>query len=239
MVRYDWSSGDRNHTTETGDTMRQDTRQVLRGIPVFAGELPTFDVAGAPLRPEELFVSWLEHALAAGVREPHAMTVSTVGDDGMPSARVLILKNVGSDGWQFAAHAASPKGQDLTARPVAALTFYWPEQARQIRVRGRVVPATPEASAADFLARPLGSRAEASLGRQSQPLDDPAELASAVEQAAAVIAGKPEFVVPEWTLFTLTADSVEFWQGDEERRHTRLEYLAGPGGSWTTRTLWP
>ncbi|GIF02606.1 pyridoxine/pyridoxamine 5'-phosphate oxidase [Actinoplanes siamensis] len=156
--------------------MTTSTRDRLRALPVFAGELPTFDPSTAPPRPDQLFLRWLTEAVDAGVREPHAMTLSTLGPDGIPSARVLILKNVDEHGWQFAVHAASPKGRDLSRHPVAALTFYWPLRGRQVRVRGHVHPAPPELSAADFLARPPASRAEASLGRQSQPLLDPAHL---------------------------------------------------------------
>lgn len=215
-----------------------DIRECLRGLAVFAGELPTFDAARAPERPETLFVDWLTAAIDAGVREPHAMTLSTIGADGVPSARVLILKNVDEHGWQFAVHAASPKGRDLSRHPAAALTFYWPAQARQIRVRGPVSPAPADRSAADFLARPAGSRAEASLGRQSQPLADRDTLDRAVEQARDRIANDPGFVTPEWTLHTLAADQVEFWQGDQQRKHTRLRYARGESG-WVRELLWP
>ena len=213
-------------------------RDYLRGLPVFAGDLPTFDPAQAPERPAELFVAWLVEAVDAGVREPHAMTLSTVGADGVPSARILIVKNVDESGWQFAVHAASPKGQDLSRHPAAALTFYWPSQARQVRVRGAVRAEPAERGAADFLARPEGSRAEASLGRQSQPLADRAALDLAVGQARARIAADPGFVTPHWTLYTLAADQVEFWQGDRQRQHTRLRYAAGETG-WRRELLWP
>jgi pyridoxamine 5'-phosphate oxidase len=209
-------------------------RDYLRGLPVFAGDLPAFDPSAAPDRPDELFVTWLSAAVAAGVREPHAMTLSTVGPDGVPSARILILKNVDEAGWQFAVHAASPKGQDLLRHPAAALTFHWPAQARQIRLRGPVRPATAEQSAADFLARPPASRAEASLGRQSRPLPDRAAL----DEALAAVALVPGQVVPEWTLYTLAPAEAEFWQGDEQRRHTRLRYTRTAAG-WHRELLWP
>ncbi|MET0492594.1 MAG: pyridoxamine 5'-phosphate oxidase family protein [Actinoplanes sp.] len=140
-------------------------RQFLRSLPVFAGDLPTFDPARAPEQPEELFTTWL---VDAGIREPHAMTLSTIGADGNPSARILISKNVDALGWQFAVHAQSPKGRDLTRHRAAALTFYWPALARQVRVRGPVTAEPADRSAA--------SRAEASIGRQSQPLADPRDL---------------------------------------------------------------
>ncbi|BCY11298.1 pyridoxal 5'-phosphate synthase [Actinoplanes sp. L3-i22] len=209
-------------------------RDYLRALPVFAGELPSFNPSGAPGRPDELFVTWLYAAVSAGVREPHATTLSTVGADGIPSARILIVKNVDADGWQFAVHGASPKGQDLVRHPAAALTFHWPAQARQIRLRGPVRAASPAESAADFLARPPASRAEASLGRQSQPLDDRADLDKALA-AVDLPAGR---AIPEWTLYTLAPSEVEFWQGDKQRKHTRLRYIRAAAG-WSRELLWP
>ncbi|SNY37076.1 pyridoxine/pyridoxamine 5'-phosphate oxidase [Paractinoplanes atraurantiacus] len=206
-------------------------RDYLRALPVFAGELPAFDPSAAPSSPSELFAEWLVAAVEAGVREPHAMTLSTAG----ANARVLILKNVDQRGWQFAAHAASPKGRELSQDPRAALTFYWSPQGRQIRVRGPVHPSPPEESAADFLARSPGARAEASLGRQSRPLTDRATLDNAVREAQRGIEG---YVEPHWTLYTLAPGQVEFWQADKDRKHTRLRYSRTPSG-WTRGLLWP
>jgi pyridoxamine 5'-phosphate oxidase len=213
-------------------------RTYVRGLEVFAGELPSFDPGTAPERPETLFVDWLTTAVDAGVREAHAMTVSTIGTDGSPSARVLLLKNVDARGWRFAAHASSPKGRDLTGHPAAALTFYWPQQGRQIRVRGPVERGSAQSSAADFLARPPASRAEASIGRQSQPLEDRQTLDVVSKQALERIAEDPGLVVPEWTLYTVRAEQVEFWQADKQRKHTRLRYERH-GDTWTRGQLWP
>lgn len=205
---------------------------------MFAGELPVFDPATAPDRPEELFVAWLTEAVAARVREPHAMTLSTLGVDDIPDARVLLLKNVDAEGWQFASHRNSPKGRELDELSAAALTFLWREQGRQIRVRGRVVTAAPEDSAADFLARSPAARAETLSGRQSQPLHDRRQLVLAAEEAAERLAREPDLVVDEWTLYTVRAQQVEFWQADRNRRHTRLQYLRD-GESWQRHELWP
>jgi pyridoxamine 5'-phosphate oxidase len=213
-------------------------RAYLRGLEVFAGELPAFDPDAAPERPETLFVEWLTTAVEAGVREPHAMAVSTIGTDGTPSARILLLKNVDARGWQFAAHSASPKGRDVAEHPVASLTFYWPQQARQIRVRGPVEPESAQESAADFLARSIGSRAEASTGRQSQPLEDRQTLDLTVKQTLERITNDPGLVLPEWILYSVRAQQVEFWQGDKQRKHTRLRYERD-GENWTRGQLWP
>lgn len=213
-------------------------RTFLRNLPVFEGDLLGFEPNEAPARPEELFAQWLADAVGAGVREPHAMTLSTIDVDGAPSARVLILKNVDADGWQFAVHGASPKGRALAAHPVAALTFYWSPQARQVRVRGPVTAEPPERSAADFLARPVGSRAEALSGKQSQPLDSRQSVDLSAEQALERLSREPGLVDPEWTLYTLRAEEVEFWQGDRDRKHTRLRYTRS-GSSWHRELLWP
>ncbi|WP_327293454.1 pyridoxine/pyridoxamine 5'-phosphate oxidase [Streptomyces sp. NBC_01198] len=215
-----------------------DLRELLRGLDVFSGDLPEFDLDALPADPRELFLDWLLDAVRAGVREPHAMTLSTLGADGDPSARVLIVKDVSPDGWHFAADAGSPKGRELAGHPAAALTFYWSPLARQVRVRGRVTAGAGDTGAADFLARSPGARAEALLGRQSTPLPDLATRDAAVRAAAARIAREPGRVAPGWTLYTLRPDSVEFWQGDRDRRHTRVDYTRTDDG-WKRGLLWP
>ncbi|MGW9453726.1 pyridoxine/pyridoxamine 5'-phosphate oxidase [Streptomyces sp. NPDC055632] len=169
-------------------------REWLRELEVFAGPLPSFDPAGAPEEPEEPFLVWLGEAVAAGLPDPHAMTLSTVDEHGDPWARVLILKNVDEHGWQFAAHADSPKGRHLSARPTAALAFYWPALGRQARLRGPVGAESPEGAAADFLARSATARAEALPGRQSRRLDSPAQRDAAIEASLGLVEQNPSLV---------------------------------------------
>ena len=166
------------------------------------------------------------------------MTVSTVGSDGIPDGRVLILKDVDANGWHFAISSVSQKGADLAANPVAALTFYWPDLVRQIRVSGPVVADPPTVSAADFLARSTGSRAMALTRRQSQPLNDLSELDTALEKSRLELAADPRFVPDEWISYAVRADRVEFWQGSRERRHQRLLYESTESG-WSRTRLWP
>ena len=213
-------------------------RDLLRGLPVFDCALPSFDTESVPAEPSALFLSWLRAAIEAGVREPHAMTISTVDADGRPDARVLILKDVDASGWQFATAATSAKGAQLAASPAAALSFHWREQGRQVRVRGAVAPADPSVSAADFLAKPDGSRIAGLVGRQSAVLEDPRKLALEVEAATQRLAGDPLAVPAEHTVYVLTPAKVEFWQGDRERQHIRLRYRRA-GGGWVTERLWP
>ncbi len=157
-----------------------DVRTLLRQLPSLAGPLWSFDADNAPEAPQPLFADWLRFAAEVGIREPHAMTLSSVGPDGHPDARMLILKDLDED-WHFASDALSPKGRQIASAPHVALTFYWARLGRQVRVRGaaRAMPAA--ASTADFRGRSGSARAVALLGRQSQPLAAPSELAEALE----------------------------------------------------------
>jgi pyridoxamine 5'-phosphate oxidase len=213
-------------------------RDLLRGLPVFDRPLPAFDTEAAPEEPSALFLSWLHEAIEAGVSEPHAMTLGTVDAEGRPDARVLILKDVDADGWQFATATTSAKGSQLAARPHAALGFHWREQGRQVRVRGAVATADPSISAADFLAKPDGSRIAGLVGRQSAVLEDPDKLALEIEAASHRLADDPFAVAEDHAVYVLTPAEVEFWQGDRQRQHVRLRYSRSPNG-WITERLWP
>ncbi len=130
------------------------TAHWLRGLDSLTGTAPPFPVAGAPDDPVDLFLGWIRQAAGAGVAEPHGATLSTVGADGIPDARTLIVKDVSSEGWSFAGPAVSEKAAQLAAHPAAALTFWWPPVLRAVRLRGAVAPASPAAIEADFAARP-------------------------------------------------------------------------------------
>jgi pyridoxamine 5'-phosphate oxidase len=213
-------------------------RAFLRTLPVLTGSSPEFDVDTAPVEPLALFSAWLQHAVDAGVPEPHAMNISTVDAHGMPRARVLILKAVDEAGWHFAVNSISQKGHDLDANPVAALTFYWPSLVRQVRVVGPVVSDGATASAADFQARPLESRAMALTLRQSQPLLDPSELDTEIDKARRKLEDDPALVPDEWLSYAVQPVEVEFWQGARDRRHRRLRYQRVDDG-WDVSRLWP
>jgi pyridoxamine 5'-phosphate oxidase len=213
-------------------------RSVLRAIPVLTGSAPDFDPGRVPSDPMSLFVKWFQVAVDAGVPEPHAMSLSTVDGHGHPDARTLILKDIDSAGWHFAVNSASRKGADLAANPVAALTFYWPQLVRQVRVRGAVVADPPDVTSADFLARSPGARAQVLVARQSQPLADSADVDRPLSEALASIDADPGLVPDEWVSYAVAPERVEFWQGDPERRHHRLLYSATSDG-WSKTLLWP
>jgi pyridoxamine 5'-phosphate oxidase len=213
-------------------------RDLLRGLPVFDRPLPAFDAESVPGEPSALFLLWLHEAIDAGVSEPHAMTLATVDVAGRPDARVLILKDVDADGWQFATAATSAKGSQLAVSPHAALSFHWREQGRQVRVRGAVAAADPSVSAADFLAKPDGSRIAGLVGRQSAVLEDSRKLALEIEAASRRLAEDPFAVAEDHVVYVLIPAEVEFWQGDRQRQHIRLRYRRSVN-DWITERLWP
>ncbi len=213
-------------------------RSLLRGMPTFAEPAWPMTAETAPETPQALFWQWLQFAVESGVPEPHAMTLSTVGADGHPDARVLILKDLDARGWHFATDATSPKGRQLAAHPAAALTFYWPRLGRQVRIRGIATPLDEAAGRSDFLARSLSARAIALLGRQSQPLASLDELDGRLATMRRCLGIAPDLTAPCWSVYAVAPGAVEFWQGDRDRRHLRLSYVRTAGG-WRREMLWP
>jgi pyridoxamine 5'-phosphate oxidase len=213
-------------------------RDIIRGVPVFPEEMPPFDPAAAPDSPIDLFVAWLQRAVEDGIAAPHAVTLSTVGADGRPDARVVILKDLTSSGWQVASSTDSPKGRQLAANPSAALSFFWPAAGRQVRIRGAVSIGSTEENDADFQRRHPVARALVLAGSQSAVLRGREELDAAVEQQVQRIEATDGLASTTWTVFTVAPDAVEFWQADLERRHTRLLYTRF-GGGWRRELLWP
>lgn len=199
---------------------------MLASVGSLAGTPSPFSPESAPGHPRDLFADWFGTAITAGVTEPHAMTLSTVDADGLPDARVLILKEVTEDGaWTFAGSTDSTKGVQLGARPVAALTFHWKEQIRSIRLRGTVSPASGVAARRDFLARGLAARTVALSALQSRPLTDPAGFTGSLPVARQQLEEEPGTVPDAWTVRQLVPEAVEFWQGQTDRNHLRLQYV--------------
>ncbi|NII70660.1 pyridoxine/pyridoxamine 5'-phosphate oxidase [Microbacterium ulmi] len=214
-------------------------RERLRGLAVLPAEPMGFSVEGAPDDPRELFEEWLDAAISQGVSAPHAGTLSTAGPSGSVGARTLLLKDLDERGWWFATRTEAPKAVDLAADPHAALTFFWREHGRQVRVSGLVVDAGRDATAVDFLARPAHSRAAAIIGAQSAPLGSLAEYADAFAEAKSEIATHPDLVAPNWSAMVLQPTVVEFWAATSDGQ-VRLEYRRDAlGGPWRHGLLWP
>jgi pyridoxamine 5'-phosphate oxidase len=213
-------------------------RDRLRSLTVFPEALPIFDPDAAPPEPLALLGDWFDEAIAAGVSQPHTMSVATATVDGIPSARTLILKDVTPEGLWFASLGSSPKGSDLVRNPRAALLFYWREQGRQVRVTGRVGEGGRDLARADFLARHPDARAGAIVGNQSEPLASLDELEQRLERARELVATEPDTVPVEWTTYVVRPESVEFWQAVRQREQVRLQYTRA-GDRWERSLLWP
>lgn len=212
----------------------------LRKIPSLEAPLPDTEFSAFPATPHAAFALWLEEAVDCGVREPHAMTLSTTDENGWPDARVLILKNVDARGWHFAIKAGSPKARQIDGQPRVALTFYWPTLGRQIRLRGLATALPAKECAEDFLGRPVASRISAIASRQSEVLEHDQELAQRIAEAQAFLASQPDYVAPDWRGYAVAPAVVEFWQGTTDRNHKRLRYRLGADGvTWETARLWP
>lgn len=216
-----------------------DFRALLHAQRVWETTLPAFDPSAAPDTPLPLFHQWFAEAVTAGQPEPHTMSLATVDEEGRPDVRTVTLHDADRDGWYFASHATSAKGRQLTARPEAALGFYWATRGRQVRVRGPVSPASATESQADLHARSTGALAAALTGHQSEVLDSLPELTQASEAAWAEARANPDTPVASWTRYRLRPREVEFFQGDAERRHVRLRYRVGVVGEWRRELLWP
>ncbi len=224
-------------------------RRTLRGLDSLTGTPPAFDLDALPAEPAELFEEWLDNAIARGVPEPHAMTLSTVDAQGFPDARVLILKDVTHDGcWSFASSVASAKGRQLAENNAAALTFYWSPVVRSVRIRGLVTEASPSECARDFRRRGASARAVVLGGTQSAPISMTDDVGALIAEArhqlnGAVLDGTVPGAAPlpntgDWRLWRLRPTSIEFWQGSPDRQHVRVRYSRGDSG-WTTERLWP
>ncbi|MFE6333609.1 pyridoxal 5'-phosphate synthase [Streptomyces sp. NPDC057798] len=214
---------------------------LLRSLRVWDPEvtaLPPFDPESAPAEPLPLFASWFADAVAAGQTEPHTMSLATSDEEGRPDVRTVMLHGADASGWSFATHVSSTKGRQLAAQPFAALGFYWPVLGRQVRVRGPVTAAASADSQADLHARSTGALAAALTGRQSEVLGSLDELARVSAEAWARAQREPDVPVPTWTLYRLLPQEVEFFQGEQQRRHVRLNYRRTDEG-WGRELLWP
>lgn len=199
------------------------------------GELIEEQVAGQPL---QQFKTWLDEALTAGVPEPNAMTLATVGPEGRPSTRIVLIKDIDERGLVWYTNYESRKGRELAAHPFAALQFHWVEMERVVRIEGRVEQVDAAQSDAYFRSRPLDSRLGAWASPQSQVISSRAVLVANAAKAAAQHGLNPERP-PHWGGYRLLPERWEFWQGRKSRLHDRLSYKLQADGSWLRERLAP
>ena len=199
------------------------------------GSLDVDDVATDPLAQ---FGTWLAEALAQQLPEPNAMTAATVGPDGRPSTRVVLIKGYDARGIVWFTNYTSRKGHELDAHPFAALQFHWVELERVVRIEGRVEKVSAEESDTYFASRPLTHRIGAWASEQSRPISGRGTIvARAAEYGLRFGLNPPR--PPHWGGYRLVPDYWEFWQGRSSRLHDRITYRLADDGSWTRQRLAP
>ena len=197
-------------------------------------ELDERSCAEDPLRQ---FETWLDQALKAQLPEPNAMTLATVGPDGRPSTRIVLIKGLDARGLVWFTNYDSRKGRELAHQPQAALQFHWVELERVVRVEGRVEKVSAEESDAYYATRPLDSRIGAWASPQSQPISSRAALVANAAKAAARYGLNPPRP-SHWGGYRLIPDRWEFWQGRRSRLHDRVRYSL-EAGRWVRQRLAP
>jgi pyridoxamine 5'-phosphate oxidase len=201
-------------------------------------ERAELDESASAADPFEQFSRWLQQAIDGQLPEPNAMTLATVGADGRPSTRVVLIKGVDARGVVWYTNYESRKGRELASNPHAALQFHWVELERVVRIEGCVEKTGEAESDAYFKSRPLDSRIGAWASPQSQVIPSRAVLvANAAKFGAQFLLNPPR--PPHWGGYRLVPDRFEFWQGRKSRLHDRLRYRLDADGRWIRERLAP
>lgn len=174
------------------------------------------------INPIVLFKNWFKEAFEKKCPESNAMVISTVGEDKIPSSRVVYLKEMKDESFIFYTNYESKKGKDMALNPVVSALFYWEKLARQVRIQGEVKKISKEETAAYFSSRPRESQIGAWSSHQSETIDNRATLEEKVKEMQKRFEGKSIPCPPFWGGYSITPFSIEFWQGRESRLHDRI-----------------
>jgi pyridoxamine 5'-phosphate oxidase len=190
--------------------------------------------------PFALFGEWFDEARETEVNDPNAMCLATVDADGLPDARMVLLKGLESRGFTFYTNSESAKGLELGGAMKAALVFHWKSLRRQVRVRGPVEMVTPEEADAYFASRPRDSRIGAWASKQSRPLESRFALEKAVAREAARFGLGEVPRPPHWNGYRVRPVQIEFWQDRPFRLHDSVTFRRdAPEGAWRKERLYP
>lgn len=193
----------------------------------------------ADKNPIKQFGSWMQLALEKEVNEPNAMNLSTVNKKGRPSSRIVLLRGFDNSGFVFYTNYMSKKGAELLSNPYAALTFFWAELEKQVRIEGKTFKISKIRSDAYFRSRPRESQIGAWASYQSSELKSRDELEKKVINLTEKYNGKPIPRPPHWGGYYLVPDKFEFWQGRSNRLHDRILYQKQKGNKWKVSRLSP
>lgn len=185
------------------------------------------------------FKNWFDEALKAEVTEVNAMTLSTVNKENRPSARIMLLKGIEEEQFIFYTNYQSDKGNQMEENPFVALTFFWPELERQVRIEGKIEKVSPEVSSAYFQSRPKDSQIGAIASPQSTPIANRKILEERVINLTEVYKNKSIERPAQWGGYAVTPDRIEFWQGRANRLHDRVQYSLKENNKWTKVRLAP
>jgi pyridoxamine 5'-phosphate oxidase len=199
-------------------------------------QLKEEDIAKNPI---EQFERWWKDAIKSELLEVNAMTLATASADGLPSARIVLLKGFHETGFQFYTNYESFKGKQLLENPRACLVFFWKELERQIRITGLVEKVSRENSDAYFMSRPPGSRIGAWASPQSEVIESSEWLVQQVNLYESKFTENPISLPPHWGGYLVRPVTIEFWQGRPNRLHDRLQYSLQEDGGWLVERLAP